>query len=134
MGAARNESVGQNDMIRVWKAGIEKGNMMNVDIESLIEETAKYLGITSDEQKTELQPYVESAVELCVMQTGQQDFTSCEAAKRFVIYGAAQMYADRFGELNNKEGSATAQMMRNISFALQNKNRRAANHENNDSA
>ena len=132
MGAARNESVGQNDMIRVWKAGIEKGNMMNVDIESLIEETAKYLGITSDEQKTELQPYVESAVELCAMQTGQQDFTSCEAAKRFVIYGAAQMYADRFGELNNKEGSATAQMMRNISFALQTKNRKAANDESND--
>ncbi len=132
MGAARNESVGQNDMIRVWKAGIEKGDMMNVDIESLIEETAKYLGITSDEQKTELQPYVESAVELCVMQTGQQDFTSCEAAKRFVIYGAAQMYADRFGELNNKEGSATAQMMRNISFALQTKNRKAANDESND--
>ena len=119
-------------MIRVWKAGIEKGDMMNVDIESLIEETAKYLGITSDEQKTELQPYVESAVELCVMQTGQQDFTSCEAAKRFVIYGAAQMYADRFGELNNKEGSATAQMMRNISFALQTKNRKAANDESND--
>lgn len=132
MGAARNESVGQNDMIRVWKAGIEKGDMMNVDIESLIEETAKYLGITSDEQKTELQPYVESAVELCAMQTGQQDFTSCEAAKRFVIYGAAQMYADRFGELNNKEGSATAQMMRNISFALQTKNRKAANDESND--
>ena len=132
MGAARNESVGQNDMIRVWKAGIEKGNMMNVDIESLIEETAKYLGITSDEQKTELQPYVKSAVELCAMQTGQQDFTSCEAAKRFVIYGAAQMYADRFGELNNKEGSATAQMMRNISFALQTKNRKAANDESND--
>lgn len=132
MGAARNESVGQNDMIRVWKAGIEKGDMMNVDIESLIEETAKYLGITSDEQKTELQPYVESAVELCVMQTGQQDFTSCEAAKRFVIYGAAQMYADRFGELNNKEGSAAAQMMRNISFALQTKNRKAANDESND--
>lgn len=132
MGAARNESVGQNDMIRVWKAGIEKGDMMNVDIESLIEETAKYLGITSDEQKTELRPYVESAVELCAMQTGQQDFTSCEAAKRFVIYGAAQMYADRFGELNNKEGSATAQMMRNISFALQTKNRKAANDESND--
>ena len=132
MGAARNESVGQNDMIRVWKAGIEKGNMMNVDIESLIEETAKYLGITSDEQKTELRPYVESAVELCAMQTGQQDFTSCEAAKRFVIYGAAQMYADRFGELNNKEGSATAQMMRNISFALQTKNRMAANDESID--
>lgn len=132
MGAAQNESVGQNDMIRVWKAGIEKGNMMNVDIESLIEETAKYLGITSDEQKTELRSYVESAVELCAMQTGQQDFTSCEAAKRFVIYGAAQMYADRFGELNNKEGSATAQMMRNISFALQTKNRKAANDESND--
>ena len=105
---------------------------MNVDIESLIEETAKYLGISSDEQKTELRPYVESAVELCAMQTGQQDFTSCEAAKRFVIYGAAQMYADRFGELNNKEGSATAQMMRNISFALQTKNRKAANDESND--
>lgn len=103
-----------------------------MDYETLIEETAKYLGITSSEQKTELRSYVESAVELCVMQTGQQDFTNCEAAKRYVIYGAAQMYADRFGELNNKEGSATAQMMRNISFVLQTKNRKAANDENND--
>ena len=42
------------------------------------------------------------------------------------------MYADRFGELNNKEGSATAQMMRNISFALQTKNRKAADNESND--
>ena len=107
---------------------------MNVDIETLIEETAQYLGISSSAEKVKLRSYVESAVELCVMQTGQQDFTGCEAAKRFVIYGAAQMYADRLGELNNKQGSAAAQAMQNISFVLQTKNRRAANHENNDSA
>ena len=107
---------------------------MNVDIETLIEETAQYLGISSSAEKVKLRSYVESAVELCVMQTGQQDFSGCESAKRYVIYTAAQMYADRLGELNNKQGSAAAQAMQNISFVLQTKNRRAANHENNDSA
>lgn len=105
-----------------------------MDYESLVHETADHLGISDAQQMTKLLRYVKTAVELCTAQTGQQDFSGCESAKRYVIYTAAQMYADRLGELNNKQGSAAAQAMQNISFVLQTKNRRAANHENNDSA
>ena len=105
-----------------------------MDYGSLVHETADHLGISDAQQIPNLLPYVKTAVELCTAQTGQQDFSGCESAKRYVIYTAAQMYADRLGELNNKQGSAAAQAMQNISFVLQTKNRRAANHENNDSA
>ena len=98
--------------------------------EELVELTAQYLGISSAEERARLPSYVQAAAELCTMQTGQEDFSECEAAKRYVVYAAAQMYADRFGELSNKDSSAISRMMQNLSFALQTKNRRAANESN----
>ena len=96
-----------------------------MDYTELISLTAEYLGITDSSMTAEIESYVKAAVVLCTMQTGQTDFTD-DAAKQWVRYTAAQMYADRFGELNNKEGSAVSQMIRNMTFGLQQKNRRKA--------
>lgn len=103
-----------------------------MNYEELISLTAEYLGITDSSMTAEIESYVRAAVVLCTMQTGQTDFTD-DAAKQWVRYTAAQMYADRFGELNNKSGSATAQLMQKLTFALQQKNRRkAVEYENAD--
>ena len=103
---------------------------MIIDYEELTELTAQYLGISSCEEQARLMTYIRAAAELCNMQTGQEDFSGCETAKRYVVYAAAQMYADRFGELANKDSSAVSRLMQNLSFALQTKNRRAANESN----
>lgn len=103
-----------------------------MNYEELISLTAEYLGITDSSMTAELSSYVRAAVTLITMQTGEGDFTD-DAAKKLVCFTAAQMYADRFGELNNKSGSATAQLMQNLTFALQQKNRRkAVEYENAD--
>ncbi len=106
-----------------------------MDYEELTKLTAQYIGITDQSMMIELRHFVQTAVELCTMQTGQTDFTTSETAKQWVMYSAANMYADRFGELNNKEGSATARLMQNLTFALQQKNRRkAVDIENSDNS
>lgn len=102
-----------------------------MNLESLMEETARYLGISDNEEKARLSPFVLTAIEMCKAQTGQTDFDSSESARQWVKFAAAQMYADRFGELNNKEGSAMAQMMNNLRFTLRMQNiRKAVRDEN----
>lgn len=105
-----------------------------MDYEALISLTASYLGITDSDMTVELSSYVRAAVVLITMQTGEATFTD-DASKQLVCFTAAQMYADRFGELSNKSGSATAQIMQNLTFALQQKNRRkAVDIENSDNS
>ncbi len=94
-------------------------------LEEIIQLTMTYLGLTENGSYVELSHYVRTAIMLCTMQTGQTDFSD-DTAKQWVQYTAAQMFADRFGELNNKENSAVSQIIRNLTFCLQQKNRRKA--------
>ncbi|MBQ5563291.1 MAG: hypothetical protein IIT39_07890 [Clostridia bacterium] len=96
---------------------------MSINYESLCQATAEYLGIAGLEEEIRLRSYVESAVELTTEQTGETEFTS-GIARQYVKFTAAQMYADRFGELNNKEGSAMKQLMNNFAFILRIRNGR----------
>lgn len=109
-------------------AQLHDNSMSAPDLEAILDKTAEYLGIADAEEEAKLLRYVTAAAELCSMQTGEEAFDS-ESAQQAVISKAAMMYADRFGELNNKEGSAMAQEMRNLNFALRIKNIRRQDDE-----
>lgn len=105
-----------------------------MDFDALLDLAADNLGIIDSEEKEKLRHYVSAAIEMCRAQTGQTDYDSSEAARQWVIFAAAQMYADRFGELGNKESSAMAQMMNNLRFTLRMQNlKKVAENESNDS-
>lgn len=100
--------------------------MSTIDYTELVTLTAEYLGISDDESKAVLEPFVRTAAELLTAKTGESDIESCEMAKEYIKFTAAVMYADRFGELNNKEGSAMKQQLDNIGFILRLKNGKKA--------
>ena len=89
--------------------------MTPAEFEVLLAECMQYLGIADDEPNPVLQSCIRSAVELCENQTGAEDSPLFRQLVKNTVF---QLYSDRGGELNNKQGSALSALMQNARLTL----------------
>lgn len=82
-----------------------------------LDEVKRWLGISGTDSDVLLAQLITAADKDLKAKVGNYD-TSSEPAKLYMQFWIGNIYADRFGELNNKEGSAVRQAMENILFEL----------------
>lgn len=82
-----------------------------------LDEVKQWLGISSTDNDELLTQLIEAADKDLRYKVGDYDEES-PLAKLYMQYWIGCIYADRFGELNNKSASATMQAMNNIIFSL----------------
>ena len=80
-----------------------------------MDEVKRWLGISGTDSDVLLAQLITAADKDLKAKVGNYD-TSSEPAKLYMQFWIGNIYADRFGELNNKEGSAVRQAMENILF------------------
>lgn len=82
-----------------------------------LEEAKQWLGVSGEDNDALLTRLIAAADEDLRAKVGDYDEGS-ERAKLYMQFFIGSAYADRFGELSNKEGSAIKQAMDNIVFSL----------------
>lgn len=90
--------------------------MTNEVYEVLLAECGEYLGIAEPAMDSVLRTCVNSAYELCSRQTGADE--SSPLFHQLIKSTVFQLYADRAGELNNKQSSALSAMLQNSKIIL----------------
>lgn len=87
-----------------------------------LEELKKWLGISGEGSDELLSSLISAADADLRAKVGNYEKLSAdlqECAKLYMQYWIGVTYADRFGEMNNKEGAAISAFMRNTVFLLQ---------------
>ena len=82
-----------------------------------LEEAKRWIGVSSSDTDPLLTQLIAAADKDLRAKVGDYDENS-ELAKLYMQFWVGNIYADRYGELNNKTGSATKQAMENILFEL----------------
>lgn len=82
-----------------------------------LEEAKRWIGVSSTDTDSLLTQLIAAADKDLRAKVGDYDEAS-ELAKLYMQFWVGSIYADRYGELNNKTGSATKQAMENILFEL----------------
>lgn len=82
-----------------------------------LDEAKRWLGVSGTDNDVLLTQLITAADKDLKAKVGDYDKSS-ELAKLYMQFWVGNLYADRFGELNNKEGSAVKQAMDNILFEL----------------
>lgn len=82
-----------------------------------LEEIKVWLGVSGDDNDALLTQLIRAADKDLKAKAGNYD-TESELAKLYMQYWIGAIYADRYGEMNNKSGSAAKQAMENILFIL----------------
>lgn len=82
-----------------------------------LEEAKRWIGVSSTDTDSLLTQLIAAADKDLRAKVGDYDENS-ELAKLYMQFWVGSIYADRYGELNNKTGSATKQAMENILFEL----------------
>ena len=90
--------------------------MTNEVYEVLLAECGEYLGIAEPAMDSVLRECINSAYELCSRQTGADE--SLPLFHQHIKSTVFQLYADRAGELNNKQSSALSGLLQNSKFIL----------------
>ena len=82
-----------------------------------LDEAKRWLGVSGEDNDLLLTQLITAADSDLKAKVGEYNESS-ELAKLYMQFWVGNLYADRFGELNNKEGSAVKQAMDNILFEL----------------
>lgn len=82
-----------------------------------LDEAKRWLGVSGEDNDLLLTQLITAADSDLRAKVGEYDESS-ELAKLYMQFWVGNLYADRFGELSNKEGSAVKQAMENILFEL----------------
>ena len=82
-----------------------------------LEEAKRWIGVSGSDTDPLLTQLIAAADKDLRAKVGDYDEAS-ELAKLYMQFWVGSIYADRYGELNNKTGSATKQAMENILFEL----------------
>lgn len=82
-----------------------------------LEEAKRWISVSSSDTDPLLTQLIAAADKDLRAKVGDYDENS-ELAKLYMQFWVGNIYADRYGELNNKTGSATKQAMENILFEL----------------
>lgn len=92
-------------------------------------DVAEYLGISDTDNAGLILSLIRASEEDLRKKVGRYDENS-ELAALYQKYWIGCIYADRYGELNNKTGSAVKQAMENILFTLRLEVQARENHDN----
>lgn len=82
-----------------------------------LDEAKSWLGVSDSESDDIIQDLIVAADEDLKSKVGDYDLNSSRA-KLYMKYFIIVHFSDRLGELNNKENSATKQLMNNLIFNL----------------
>lgn len=95
-----------------------------------LDEVKRWSGISGSGNDALLTQLIAAAHKDLTAKVGEYDESS-ELAKLYMQFWIGNIYADRYGELNNKEGSATKLAMDNILFELRLQTEAEQNEDNN---
>lgn len=95
-----------------------------------LEEVKCWIGVSGSDNDALLEQLIAAADKDLKAKVGDYDSDS-ELARLYMQFWIGNLYADRYGELGNKEGSAVKQAMDNILFELRLMTE-AAQHEHDD--
>lgn len=94
-----------------------------------VEDVEEYIGVSGDDNRRLILSLLRASEEDLRKKVGRYDENS-ELADLYRMYWIGCIYADRYGELNNKTGSAVKQAMENILFTLRLEVQARENHDN----